>query len=351
MNYRKIYYDLCDHCKQVEVIDRIKSRDSKDPRLGSEYIYTEKHHIVPRHSGGSDNHDNLVSLLPEEHYMAHLIRYKAYGERKDFLSVRFIVNGFKSKSNILERFPELFESRSFNTKIGLFKHFVQSFRKHNDWQTEDGRFRISEARRGTFPCIDLKTGEPVGSQSRDHPKVLSGEWVHHSKGKVCAILKDDNRRVHVSVSEYRNNPELYKFHRDHSGSKNANYKEMTENRRSRLFSLIVESIDDGKFLVKKRLDKLIRDEFKNDFKVISVNWAISHFGSLESLLEEYNLEFGTEYEFNPRYRSKIRNEQTSKTLIGKWAWVTDGSENKQISKNDVEEFLDRNQNFRRGRTV
>lgn len=33
-----------------------------------------------------------------------------------------------------------------------------------------------------MPVKDASTGEMIGSVSTSHPKVLSGEWVHHSKG-------------------------------------------------------------------------------------------------------------------------------------------------------------------------
>ena len=62
MNYQKIYKSL---------IDRGLNRD---PLSG----YTEKHHIIPKCMGGSDNNDNLVSLTPEEHYLAHQLLTKIY---------------------------------------------------------------------------------------------------------------------------------------------------------------------------------------------------------------------------------------------------------------------------------
>jgi hypothetical protein len=59
MNYQKIYTNL---------IDRAISRISEG--------YVEKHHIIPRCLGGSDSTENIVSLYPEEHYLAHLLLCK-----------------------------------------------------------------------------------------------------------------------------------------------------------------------------------------------------------------------------------------------------------------------------------
>lgn len=38
--------------------------------------YTEKHHIIPRSFGGSNNKDNVAILTAREHYIAHLILWK-----------------------------------------------------------------------------------------------------------------------------------------------------------------------------------------------------------------------------------------------------------------------------------
>lgn len=40
--------------------------------------YSEKHHIVPRCMGGTDEITNLVSLTPEEHYLCHLLLVKIH---------------------------------------------------------------------------------------------------------------------------------------------------------------------------------------------------------------------------------------------------------------------------------
>jgi hypothetical protein len=59
MDYQKIYNSL---------IERARSR-----KLLS---YTERHHVLPRCQGGSDEAENLVDLTPEEHYVAHQLLVK-----------------------------------------------------------------------------------------------------------------------------------------------------------------------------------------------------------------------------------------------------------------------------------
>lgn len=40
--------------------------------------YTEKHHIIPRCIGGTDDSTNIVELTPEEHYVAHQLLVKIH---------------------------------------------------------------------------------------------------------------------------------------------------------------------------------------------------------------------------------------------------------------------------------
>lgn len=61
MDYQKIYDNL------------VKKRLENPP---TEKF--ERHHIVPRSLGGSNNDDNIVKLTYREHYMAHLLLCKIY---------------------------------------------------------------------------------------------------------------------------------------------------------------------------------------------------------------------------------------------------------------------------------
>ena len=61
MNYEKHYNFL---------ISRSKTRILEG--------YSEKHHIVPRCMGGTNDAENLVQLTAEEHYVAHQLLVKMY---------------------------------------------------------------------------------------------------------------------------------------------------------------------------------------------------------------------------------------------------------------------------------
>ena len=63
MNYQKIYTLL---------IDNAKLRDSIDG-------YKERHHIIPKSLGGSNDDSNLVNLTAREHFIAHYLLAKIHG--------------------------------------------------------------------------------------------------------------------------------------------------------------------------------------------------------------------------------------------------------------------------------
>ena len=65
MNYNKVYISLILN-RQANPLD--------------EREYGERHHIVPRAEGGSDDASNLVKLTAREHYIAHLLLAKIYDD-------------------------------------------------------------------------------------------------------------------------------------------------------------------------------------------------------------------------------------------------------------------------------
>ena len=69
MNYSKIY---------DQIISRAKTRIPEG--------YVERHHIIPKCMGGSDDNENLVALYPEEHFVAHVLLVKVYPEHKGLIS-------------------------------------------------------------------------------------------------------------------------------------------------------------------------------------------------------------------------------------------------------------------------
>lgn len=73
-----------------------------------------KHHIIPRHMGGTNDPENLISLTPEEHAEAHRILYGNYGKIEDYLAWKGLL-GFVGKEDIIK---ELMRENGKRVEIG-----------------------------------------------------------------------------------------------------------------------------------------------------------------------------------------------------------------------------------------
>ena len=59
-----------------------------------------KHHIIPRHAGGTDDPSNIVELTVAEHAQAHKELYRKYGRKEDFWAWKGL-EGIISKEDIV----------------------------------------------------------------------------------------------------------------------------------------------------------------------------------------------------------------------------------------------------------
>lgn len=295
MDYGKLYENFIRYCKNVDIEQRIKVRDPYDFRLGKSYIYKENHHILPKHDGGMDEPCNLVLLTTEEHLFAHKIRWKAYKQRGDMLAVRFTLNGV-----VGERNEGLSEVKMNLTKkvfqgIKFISQNSSEVRKTHGWHTEDGAKRISEARKGTMPVRDLN-GNMIGSVRTNHPKVISGEWVHHTKGRKIS----SEERLLKSLP----------------GTLNPNFNEILT--KERILGFINENyskIVDENHLIKKKLENELKMYMEQYNKKVSTVVVCNRFGSIQNLVEEYNEKYDSCVMYEPYFRSSEIKQQISSSLL------------------------------------
>lgn len=59
-----------------------------------------KHHIIPKHAGGTNDPDNLVELTVEEHAEAHRLLWLQYGRKADLMAWRLISGNTHEKEQL-----------------------------------------------------------------------------------------------------------------------------------------------------------------------------------------------------------------------------------------------------------
>lgn len=83
--------------KYRKIYDLLVEKRKTNPPQG----YTERHHIIPKSLGGSNDSDNLVVLTGREHYMAHRLLCKfteGVANQKMWLALHRMIHGKLSPS-------------------------------------------------------------------------------------------------------------------------------------------------------------------------------------------------------------------------------------------------------------
>jgi hypothetical protein len=295
--YKELYKKLIDNAR-------------KENRMRNQGTYYERHHIVPDFlfknrtrtgpkghlEGDPDGQENIMLLTFSEHLMAHYYLYEIYkGTHYEY-----------SAGSALQFF---FVKATGNHKRQInLSEVDEKFLKEMDHLRLLGNECISKARTGMMPAVDVITREKQGSVPVDHPKVLAGDWVHHSKGVPG------------------------KSSRDMSGNNNTNFKELTQDRRERMWKCVSDSCQDG-YLKLNLLQDNMKKEF-TEFKKISLAWIGNKFGSLENLISETNTNMNLSIKYDPYHRSisqrKIAAEQSAKHR-----WYNNGITNIKVTNEET----------------
>ncbi len=128
MNYNKIYNSI---------ISKAQSRDKLDG-------YIERHHIIPKSFGGSDDDSNMVALTAREHFLAHYCLWKFnVGQARSKMAYAFkaMSMGRYMNSRLYSDFKKDVKlSKAHKIKIGLGNKGKK--------QTEETKRKISIANTG-----------------------------------------------------------------------------------------------------------------------------------------------------------------------------------------------------------
>jgi hypothetical protein len=305
-----------------EIIDTAKT----DQRTKHSGIYYESHHIVPEFlfkirkrtgpaghiDGDSNSVDNLVLLTFQEHLLAHYYLYEILKNTRYEYSAGSALQFFFIKAtggHIRQRTLSEIDKQFLDDMAHLRQIGIDS---------------ISKARSRKMPVVDAITREKIGSMPVDHPNVLSGKWIHHSKG----VKQTWEPRSQV-------------------GEKNGNYKEMTPHHVVRILNCVGKSLIDEDHFSRNMFLMNLKLEF-TEFNKISIVWITNHLVSIENLINQYNEKMNTNVIYNPYYRSTLQRTNASKQNQ-MYSWVTTGITELRILKSDMPDFLNQNTEYKNGR--
>lgn len=245
--------------------DRIVSAATKQNRVrriktDPEYVYYEKHHIIPRALGGSNDDQNLVLLTAREHFVCHLLLCKfverSYVKRMIQAYVRFF--GDKSSHHYeIRKFHKTFLSNnskgSYNPMYG---------KRRPQWLHDKLR-ETNRKNRGTKVCIS----NPITKQMRyvkfeEVDGFYADGWV---KGNKFFDWSGRNNKVDYAKSHKKRTETLKKKGINFKGENNPMYgKPCSEERKKRISAGIKRFYANGGTIVRRKFT----DEEKKRMSVI-----------------------------------------------------------------------------------
>jgi hypothetical protein len=104
----------------------------------------------------------------------------------------------------------------------------------------------------------------------------------------------------------------------------------------------------GKNILRKEIDQLLKERLNISNRML-INRGIRNHSDLIRLVNE-KLGIENSVKYDPYYRSPLQRQHAS-NLSSKWAWATDGLQNKRIKQEDLVIFLQKNKGYKRGRTI
>lgn len=130
--------------------------------MSSNTIYKHKHHVVPRHAGGTDDPSNLIELTIEEHAEAHRVLYEQYGRWQDRIAWQTLSGQISSyeaaqqarrEANLSNKhFEGKTHTEEVRKRISEFqkKAKIGNANRKGTSTSEQGKKNISDALRGNY---------------------------------------------------------------------------------------------------------------------------------------------------------------------------------------------------------
>lgn len=127
-----------------------------------------KHHIIPRHMGGTNDKSNLIELTIEEHAEAHRILHEKYGKWQDFVAWKALSGQISSDEARRLLVSLLLKGKPKNEEHAAKCRVARLGKKHS----EETKKKMSESQTGRKITWDLKATTPEANEKRS--KSLTG---------------------------------------------------------------------------------------------------------------------------------------------------------------------------------
>ncbi len=181
------YYRIIENALNLNRV-KIKNREHKN------YIYYERHHIIPRSLGGSNKITNLVLLTPEEHYICHSL-LPDFCEGASYYKMVHAWNAINNMGGItdgkellgVKKYGELKRNHS---KARKDFYQTEEGKKIREWLSEENRKRMA----GFYQTEE--GAEQAKNQSNSLKKYYQTE-----EGQLTALSRNINIKAFYETEE------------------------------------------------------------------------------------------------------------------------------------------------------
>lgn len=159
--------------------------------------YTEKHHIIPKSLGGSNNFDNIVKLSAREHFLCHYLLAKMYKqESNEWYKMQFAFNMMKQKSFIQQRY---FNSRLYEALRNDWSLAMSNFAKNNFNGSGNSQYDTI-----WISNCELKQNRKISKDSKIPDNWCKGrnKWKQNEKNKVKELEKEKELKEKKKLIEF-----------------------------------------------------------------------------------------------------------------------------------------------------
>jgi ribosomal protein S27AE len=177
--WQKFYFELTNINKSMNKYTRWYNNITEKAKARTIDGYTEKHHIIPRSLGGSDNADNLVRLTAREHFVCHWLLTKMnLGEaRGKMINALYLMQG-KNK----------YQDRYINSKV--YEKLRQEYSQYIS-NLNKGRIQPSEEKAKQITAITGRKRAPFSDEWRAK---MSASKVGENNNRYGATVSNETKQ-------------------------------------------------------------------------------------------------------------------------------------------------------------
>lgn len=179
-----------------------------------------KHHIIPKHAGGTDDPSNIVELTVEEHAEAHRLLYEEHGRWQDKLAWRALSGQIGKEEIIRTKCSEAMKGKTHSEETKRKMSEALKGENHPNFGKplpEESKQKISEAQKGESNHFfgknhseetrrkmseAAKKRKPISEETRRKLSEAAKGKVPWNKGKT-GVYSEETRRKKSEAAKKR----------------------------------------------------------------------------------------------------------------------------------------------------